>query len=161
MVHPRRVNRAGATTNGRQSVADGTAVAGARERAEQLVREVTDLYGAALQRVMEFAGAANPDLADRYAADDLVASLLLVHGLALRWRRVLVRQGFLVVWLETALLAVDGGDSRWASLPPEARAAVLMASREQPAEEAPDAPEEIMDAAAEEIAGPEGDREPD
>src|SRR6202040_2657016 len=55
--------------------------AGARERAEQLVREVTDLYGAALQRVMEFAGAANPDLADRYAADDLVASLLLVHGL--------------------------------------------------------------------------------
>src|ERR1700686_4665609 len=55
--------------------------AGARERAEQLVREVTDLYGAALQRVMEFAGAANPDLADRFAADDLVASLLLVHGL--------------------------------------------------------------------------------
>jgi hypothetical protein len=43
----------------------------------------------------------------------------------------------------------------------EARAAALMASREQPAEEAPDAPEEIMDAAAEEIAGPEGDREPD
>ena len=43
----------------------------------------------------------------------------------------------------------------------EARAAALMASREQPVEEAPDAPEEIMDAAAEEIAGPEGDREPD
>ena len=28
-------------------------------------------------------------------------------------------------------------------------------------EEAPDAPEEIMEAAAEEIGGPEGDREPD
>src|ERR1700723_647807 len=43
----------------------------------------------------------------------------------------------------------------------EARAAALMASREQPAEDAPDAPEEIMEAAVEEIAGPEGDREPD
>jgi small subunit ribosomal protein S6 len=46
----------------------------------------------------------------------------------------------------------------------EARAAALMASREErpvAAEEAPDAPEEIMEAAAEEIAGPEGDREPD
>ena len=31
---------------------------------------------------------------------------------------------------------------------------------EQPVEEAPDAPEEIMEAAVEEI-GPEGDREPD
>jgi len=46
----------------------------------------------------------------------------------------------------------------------EARAAALMASREERAtgaEEAPDAPEEIMEAAAEEIGGPEGDREPD
>ena len=53
----------------------------ARERAEQLVREVTDLYGAALERMMDVALAANPDLAHRFAADDLVASLLLVHGL--------------------------------------------------------------------------------
>ena len=36
-----------------------------------------------------------------------------------------------------------------------------MASRETPVEEAPDAPEEIMEAAVEEIAGPEGDPEPD
>ena len=43
----------------------------------------------------------------------------------------------------------------------EARAAALMASREEQVEETPDAPEEIMEAAAEEIAGPEGDREPD
>src|SRR4029077_15273373 len=55
--------------------------AAARERAEQLVREVTDLYGAALERVLAVALAANPDLADRFVADDLVASLLLVHGL--------------------------------------------------------------------------------
>ena len=52
--------------------------AAARERAEQLVREVTDLYGAVLDRMMDVA---DPDLADRFAADDLVASLLLVHGL--------------------------------------------------------------------------------
>jgi Fe-S cluster biogenesis protein NfuA/nitrite reductase/ring-hydroxylating ferredoxin subunit len=55
--------------------------AAARQRAEQLVREVTDLYGAALERMMGVALAANPDLAGRFAADDLVASLLLVHGL--------------------------------------------------------------------------------
>jgi Fe-S cluster biogenesis protein NfuA/nitrite reductase/ring-hydroxylating ferredoxin subunit len=53
----------------------------ARERAEQLVREVTDLYGAALERMMAVASAADPGLAARLAADDLVASLLLVHGL--------------------------------------------------------------------------------
>lgn len=55
--------------------------AAARERAEQLVREVTDLYGAVLERMMDVALAADPVLADRFAADDLVASLLLVHGL--------------------------------------------------------------------------------
>jgi len=55
--------------------------AAARERAEQLVREVTDLYGAALERMMAVALAADPGLAHRFAVDDLVASLLLVHGL--------------------------------------------------------------------------------
>ncbi len=51
----------------------------ARERAEQLVGEVVDLYGTALGRMV----ALTEDLAavERYAADDLVASLLLVHGL--------------------------------------------------------------------------------
>ena len=43
----------------------------------------------------------------------------------------------------------------------EARAAALMAAREERVEEPPDAPEEIMEAAAEEIAGPDGGREPD
>ena len=42
---------------------------------------MTDLYGAVLERMMDVALAADPDLADRFAADDLVASLLLVHGL--------------------------------------------------------------------------------
>jgi Fe-S cluster biogenesis protein NfuA/nitrite reductase/ring-hydroxylating ferredoxin subunit len=55
--------------------------AAARDRAEQLVREVTDLYGAVLMRMMDVASAADPGLPHRFAADDLVASLLLVHGL--------------------------------------------------------------------------------
>jgi Fe-S cluster biogenesis protein NfuA/nitrite reductase/ring-hydroxylating ferredoxin subunit len=50
----------------------------AQARAEQLVREVVDLYGAALVRVM--AAVDDPALADRLAADDLIGSLLLVHG---------------------------------------------------------------------------------
>ncbi len=66
-----------------QTLLDASASGGvaARERAEQLVREVTDLYGAGLQRILAMATSADPGLADRLAADDLVASLLLVHGL--------------------------------------------------------------------------------
>src|SRR6476646_1210260 len=66
-----------------QTLLDASSSGGAvaRERAEQLVREVTDLYGAVLERMMDVALAADPGLADRFAADDLVASLLLVHGL--------------------------------------------------------------------------------
>ncbi len=59
--------------------ASGGAVA--RQRAEQLVREVTDLYGAGLQRLIQLAVRAAPEVADELAGDDLVASLLLVHGL--------------------------------------------------------------------------------
>jgi Fe-S cluster biogenesis protein NfuA/nitrite reductase/ring-hydroxylating ferredoxin subunit len=52
-----------------------------RERAEQLVREVTDLYGAGLQRMMQLSLSANPALAEAFTEDKLVASLLLVHNL--------------------------------------------------------------------------------
>src|ERR1700759_2594004 len=67
-----------------QTLLDATSAGGAvaRERAEQLVREVVELYGAGLARIMATVG----DLSDRgtverLVADDLVASLLLVHGL--------------------------------------------------------------------------------
>ncbi|WP_159838150.1 NifU family protein [Nocardia sp. CY41] len=50
----------------------------ARERAEQLVRELVELYGAGLTRVV---GLLDPEAVERLAGDDLVASLLLVHGL--------------------------------------------------------------------------------
>jgi Fe-S cluster biogenesis protein NfuA/nitrite reductase/ring-hydroxylating ferredoxin subunit len=66
-----------------QTLLDASAAGGAaaRERAEQLVAEVTDLYGASLERVMRIVAAADPGILDRLADDDLVASLLLVHGL--------------------------------------------------------------------------------
>ncbi|MFI9409365.1 NifU family protein [Nocardia gamkensis] len=50
----------------------------ARERAEQLVRELVGLYGAGLTRAVALLDA---DAVERLAGDDLVASLLLVHGL--------------------------------------------------------------------------------
>ncbi|WP_051133085.1 NifU family protein [Nocardia paucivorans] len=50
----------------------------ARERAEQLVREVVDLYGEGLTRVV---GLLDSETLERLARDDLIASLLLVHGL--------------------------------------------------------------------------------
>ena len=56
----------------------------ARERAEELVRLVADLYGTGLERVLEIlhdAGRLDDDVLAALAADDLVASLLLVHDL--------------------------------------------------------------------------------
>lgn len=65
---------------------EASAAAGpiARERAEELVRLVVELYGAGLERVLELAydaGALDDDLLASLAADELVSSLLLVHGL--------------------------------------------------------------------------------
>lgn len=60
------------------SAGSGTVV---RERTEQLAAELTDLYGAALERIISVTAEAAPDLVDRFADDELVASLMLVHGL--------------------------------------------------------------------------------
>src|SRR6202453_4878278 len=64
-----------------QPLLDSCAASGAvaYERAQQLVREVVGLYGAGLERMIKLSG--DPGMAERLAADDLVASLLLVHGL--------------------------------------------------------------------------------
>jgi Fe-S cluster biogenesis protein NfuA/nitrite reductase/ring-hydroxylating ferredoxin subunit len=63
-----------------QTLLDSCAASGpaAHERAQQLVREVVGLYGAGLERIV---AACDAGLTERLAADDLVASLLLVHGL--------------------------------------------------------------------------------
>ena len=43
-----------------------------------------------------------------------VLTLLLVHGLALRWRRLLTRQGFLLVWLAFAGVGSGAAALQWA-----------------------------------------------
>lgn len=56
----------------------------ARERAEELVRVLSDLYGAGLERILDIvhdAGALTDPLLDALTDDELVASLLLVHDL--------------------------------------------------------------------------------
>jgi Fe-S cluster biogenesis protein NfuA/nitrite reductase/ring-hydroxylating ferredoxin subunit len=65
---------------------DACAVAGplAHQRAEELVRLVVDLYGSGLERLLDVladAGRLDDVALEALAADDLVASLLLVHGL--------------------------------------------------------------------------------
>jgi Fe-S cluster biogenesis protein NfuA/nitrite reductase/ring-hydroxylating ferredoxin subunit len=63
-----------------QTLLDSCAAGGtaAQERAQQLVREVVGLYGAGLERIIQLG---EPGLAERLATDDMLASLLLVHGL--------------------------------------------------------------------------------
>jgi Fe-S cluster biogenesis protein NfuA/nitrite reductase/ring-hydroxylating ferredoxin subunit len=63
-----------------QTLLDSCAAGGAaaHERAQQLVREVVGLYGAGLERIVALS---DPGMTERLATDDLVASLLLVHGL--------------------------------------------------------------------------------
>lgn len=65
-----------------QALLDAASAGGpvARERAEQLVREVVDLYGEALGRVLTIT-AHTPALVDELARDELVSSVLLVSGL--------------------------------------------------------------------------------
>jgi Fe-S cluster biogenesis protein NfuA len=64
--------------------ASSTAGPLARERADELVRLVVELYGAGLERVLGLlhdSGRLDDEALDLLAADDLVAGLLLVHGL--------------------------------------------------------------------------------
>lgn len=65
---------------------DASSAGGAivRERTEELVRLVSDLYGAGLERVLDIVhdlGRLDDDVLEALATDDLVSSLLLVHGL--------------------------------------------------------------------------------
>lgn len=64
--------------------ASATGGAVARERAEELVRLVTDVYGTGLRRMMEIlyeAGHLDDDLLAALAGDEVVSGLLLVHDL--------------------------------------------------------------------------------
>jgi Fe-S cluster biogenesis protein NfuA/nitrite reductase/ring-hydroxylating ferredoxin subunit len=62
----------------------GAGGAVARERAEDLVREVTDLYGSGLERMLEILderGKLDDGTLAALTSDDLVSSLLVIHGL--------------------------------------------------------------------------------
>lgn len=60
-----------------ESLADGTA----RAKAVETVGALLELYGEGLARVMAHAGRSGEALTERLARDDLVAHLLLLHGL--------------------------------------------------------------------------------
>ena len=45
-----------------------------------------------------------------------VLSLLLVHGIAMRWRRLLTRQSFLLVWLAFAGVGAGAAVLQWAMM---------------------------------------------
>src|SRR5271169_1959430 len=66
-----------------QALAELQATADPRslDLAEELLRLVSDLYGAGLTRMAAIAQARAPELMADFAADELVASLLLVQGL--------------------------------------------------------------------------------
>jgi Fe-S cluster biogenesis protein NfuA len=51
------------------------------DRVEELLRMVTELYGAGLARIVELVGEAAPVAVERLVDDELVSSLLVVHGL--------------------------------------------------------------------------------
>ena len=69
-----------------EALLSASAAAGplARERAEELVRVVVDLYGAGLERLLGIVydgGGLTDTVLERLADDELVAGLMLVHGL--------------------------------------------------------------------------------
>lgn len=69
-----------------QALLDASAAGGAlaRERSEELVRQVADLYGAGLERLLDIlydAGRLDDVALEGLVDDELVAGLLLVHGL--------------------------------------------------------------------------------
>lgn len=69
-----------------ETLLDASAAGGmvARERAEELIRLVTDLYGAGLERILEIlheCGRLDEEVLALLAHDELVSGLLLIHGL--------------------------------------------------------------------------------
>ena len=81
MPEPQNLRQSGERIE--QALAELQQVADARtlNLAEELLRLVSDLYGAGLARMLEIVHEAKPELVDDLAADELVASLLLVQGL--------------------------------------------------------------------------------
>jgi Fe-S cluster biogenesis protein NfuA len=89
---------------------------------EELLRLFSELYGAGLARIAELAQAEAPDFLERLAEDDLVASLLLVHGLHPEPLEGRVEQALARV---RPFLATHGGDVELLDMDEEAGAVRL------------------------------------
>jgi Fe-S cluster biogenesis protein NfuA len=90
--------------------------------AEELLRLVSDLYGAGLARVVEVTQERAPELTEALAADDLIASLLLVLGLHPKPLERRVEEALTNV---RPFLAQHGGDVELLDLDAEAGAVLL------------------------------------
>jgi Fe-S cluster biogenesis protein NfuA len=92
------------------------------DRAQELLRLVSDLYGGGLARVVELAREQAPGLIEAFVADDLVASLLLVHGLHPASVASRVEEALAQV---RPFLASHGGDVELLGIDPDAGAVHL------------------------------------
>lgn len=103
-------------------VARASPDARASERAEELVRLLTELYGSGLARVVELVREVAPDAVGHLLADELVSSLMLVHDLHPEDLATRVEGA-----LETVrpLLAGHGGDVELLDVDPDAAAVHL------------------------------------
>ncbi len=81
MPEPQNLRASGERIEEALAELQATAEPRARRLAEELLRLVSDLYGAGLARMAEIARTRAPELIADFAADELVASLLLVQGL--------------------------------------------------------------------------------
>src|SRR5689334_21383759 len=77
------------------------------ERVAAVLRAVVDLYGAGLAQTMEIVTKRAPEVLEDFATDELVASLLVVHGLHPRSLPARVEGALARV---RPLLAAHGGD---------------------------------------------------
>jgi Fe-S cluster biogenesis protein NfuA len=77
------------------------------ERVAGVLRAVVDLYGAGLAQVMEIVSKRAPEVLEDFATDELLASLLVVHGLHPRSLSDRVEGALAGV---RPLLAAHGGD---------------------------------------------------
>lgn len=86
--------------------------AAARERAEELVRVVADLYGAGLERLLDLVheqGQLTDGVLDALAGDELVSGLLLVHGLHPYPVETRIERALAAVAPDAELLGVTAG----------------------------------------------------
>ncbi|HEX4174373.1 MAG TPA: NifU family protein [Acidimicrobiales bacterium] len=81
MPEPRNLRQSGERIEQALSELQQSADTRTLNLAEEVLRLVSELYGAGLARVLEIVREEAPELVDALASDELVASLLLVQGL--------------------------------------------------------------------------------